>query len=164
MIENNIYTSKDYSEIEVIHPDYRAIVLIDTEYLPNIGKVSVNNRGYATTKSNLLHRLIMCCEKGDGSFVDHINGNPLDNRKSNLRVVTHSINKRNLHTFTRNNTGVIGVQFRTNGSYKYYRVSWRDMEGKRFAKQFNINEFGDEIAFKMATECLVSYQEMYGYI
>lgn len=40
-----------------------------------------------------LHRLIMSAEKNQ--IVDHINGNPLDNRKENLRLVTSTINNQN---------------------------------------------------------------------
>lgn len=32
-------------------------------------------------------------KKGDGKDIDHINGNPRDNRKSNTRVVSKSVNR-----------------------------------------------------------------------
>lgn len=41
----------------------------------------------------LMHRYILSAKKGE--FVDHINGNGLDNRKENLRICTHAENIRN---------------------------------------------------------------------
>lgn len=32
--------------------------------------------------------------KGDGREIDHRNGNPMDNRRSNLRIVSRSVNRR----------------------------------------------------------------------
>ena len=43
----------------------------------------------------LLHRLIMNCDYRDNLYVDHINGNTLDNRKCNLRVCSIAENTRN---------------------------------------------------------------------
>ncbi len=54
---------------------------------------------YASSNGNkilgewTLHRLIANAKKGE--LVDHINGNTLDNRRCNLRVVTHSQNAMN---------------------------------------------------------------------
>ena len=43
-----------------------------------------------------MHRLIMGAKQG--TIIDHINGNRLDNRKENLRFVTYSQNSQNTHS------------------------------------------------------------------
>ena len=42
-----------------------------------------------------MHRAIMADQLRDGLVVDHINGDILDNRRENLRVVSHSANREN---------------------------------------------------------------------
>lgn len=58
-----------------------------------------------------MHRQILCLVPGDGKQVDHINGNPLDNRRANLRVCTQTENKRNRGAQINNNSGFKGVSF-----------------------------------------------------
>lgn len=68
--------------------------------------------------SMAMHRFIMGCEPGDGKVVDHRNGNPLDNRRENLRV-----------TDARGNaTNVTRSKQQKRGGYK--GVSWHTGAGK----------------------------------
>lgn len=58
----------------------------------------------------LLHRVILGVEweSEEGTCVDHINGNRLDNRKCNLRIVSLSKNASNRH-IALSSSGEIGV-------------------------------------------------------
>lgn len=57
----------------------------------------------------LMHRVIM--NPPEGMQVDHINGNGLDNRRANLRVVTSSQNHLNTRRYRTNKSGAKGVHF-----------------------------------------------------
>ena len=56
-----------------------------------------------------MHRLIMNAREGE--TVDHINGNTLDNRRENLRIVSASQNAINRRKRADNKSGVTGVYF-----------------------------------------------------
>jgi hypothetical protein len=56
-----------------------------------------------------MHRLVLGLNSDKKVFVDHINHNTLDNRKSNLRIVTNSQNLQNLRVRSNNKSGVRGV-------------------------------------------------------
>jgi len=58
-------------------------------------------------KTILLHREILNAKPGQ--LVDHINGDPLDNRKSNLRFCTRSKNAMNCKIHKHNTSGYKGV-------------------------------------------------------
>ena len=87
---------------------------------------------YSGTKDGLirkrLHRIIM----GDPEdlVIDHINRDPLDNRRDNLRIVTRQENLMNLSIKKTNKSGVAGVhrdkkngKWRAQITYKYKQIN-----------------------------------------
>jgi hypothetical protein len=86
---------------------------VDGQDVDHVGKFrwSLHNRGYAITGGGnskvLMHRLILglANEPGQGRGsgarqlqADHVNGDKLDNRRANLRVVTNQENHQNRQT------------------------------------------------------------------
>lgn len=76
-------------------------------------RAKVNDDGTRTTEK--MHRLIIGAK--DGELVDHINGNPSDNRKANLRIVDDKTNARNTNIYNTNKSGYKGVAVHKNGKY-----------------------------------------------
>ena len=74
----------------------------------------------------LMHRQLINAPKGIST--DHINGDCLDNQKSNLRLCTHAENIRNSKRHRNNTTGFKGVSF-VDGKWrmhikKNYKMFW----------------------------------------
>lgn len=62
-------------------------------------------------KSIWMHRVLLAVR--DGLYVDHINGNGLDNRRANLRLATISQNGANRFAQSNNTSGFKGVFYNT---------------------------------------------------
>lgn len=122
---NNIIIKDDHAEMIIKKNDKDYIVLIDIEDIPlvNTAKwmlkydktindyyvIAWERNNYKNRKTLRLHDLLTNCPKG--METDHINRNPKDNRKCNLRVVEPMINKQNKGFYKNNKSG-----------YKY--ISW----------------------------------------
>lgn len=89
------------------------------------------DRGYPRAKRTIykngkavgteyLHRRIVDAPKG--KYVDHINGDGLDNRKKNLRICSNAENSRNSKLRKNNNTGYKGVYWRKERPNEWYAV------------------------------------------
>lgn len=85
---------------------------------------TISSKGYVITKIKdatiLLHRLVSDLDeneiiveefKGNIKIVDHINRNPGNNRKENLRICYQRNNKQNQSLYSNNKSGVIGVDY-----------------------------------------------------
>ena len=73
------------------------------------GYVYFYNRSITGNRTDTLHRYILGLKQHDGFVVDHINGNPSDNRKCNIRKCKQGENVRNQKINKRNKLGVKGV-------------------------------------------------------
>lgn len=82
---------------------------------------------HGTSSAVYLHQLI-CGKAPKGFHTDHINRNTLDNRRSNLRVVSGSHNVQNSRLSTTNTSGYRGVSW-----FKRYEVweAYISQHGKR---------------------------------
>lgn len=108
-------------------------IIIDSEDFDKVSKynwwIKGNNYVYTQTSgrknrtSTYLHRLIMNTKKGEE--VDHINQNPLDNRKSNLRNCTRSQNNMNKQ-------GVRGIDFNKNRWRSRIKINGKEVGSKLF--------------------------------
>ena len=108
------------------------IAVIDDEDAPRIMEHfwHTNHDGYAMTnimhngkrRSTSMHRMIMGCTIGDGKELDHINGNRLDNRKENLRFVSHQCNTWNTRGKRNDGTSYKGI---TSNGYTGFDASIR---------------------------------------
>ena len=119
-------------------------------------------------QNHLVHRLVAFafCDKPDGcDLVDHIDRNPQNNDRRNLRWTTPGGNGHNT-TISKNNTsGKQGIGRYTNNKngLHYWKVQISDNTGKRIVKYFSIQKLGDAEAKRQAIEHRRQLEVQYGY-
>lgn len=160
---NEIRIKGDYAEVDVY--DKQANVsqtfIIDTEDVPIIAKYKWGAKYYKkdkllyiacidnkTHKHIYLHHLLMGFPS---ETIDHINGNTLDNRKSNLRIATKSIQSINQKKVENTITGIKGVKRSRHGYVAH--LGW---EGKvYYSKIFNTAAEASYFRFLLTQLCSV---------
>lgn len=109
------------------------------------------SKGWRAKAQVLLHRLLLPPPKGQ--TVDHIDRNPLNNRRDNLRIATYSQQNMNTRTRSDNTTGHRGVY------WEKRRNCWRvciNLNGK----QIHVGQFKDKQRAILAREAKA--KELYG--
>lgn len=110
--KTTIIDDEDYDA--VINLKWHAAKLGHTFYAARNVRIEKTTNGQRQ-RVQFLHRLITKCEIG--KKIDHINGNGLDNRRCNLRIVTTRENGQNRHhNKTTMPVGVryLGTKYKTN--------------------------------------------------
>jgi len=109
---------------------------------------SSTNKNYVITNQNgrhiKFHNLVLGHTSIMDSLVDHINRNPLDNRKVNLRIATRQTQMINRGP----QRGAI--QSRVSSTKTKWYSTWLDEKGIRIMATFNINKHGYEGAKQLA--------------
>ena len=98
--------------------------------------------------------------EGEQPFIDHINGNPSDNRITNLKISSQAENNKNKKMKSNNTSGVTGVSrteiVSSSGEmYRYWTAQWYDENGKEHKKAFSIGKLGEGEAKQMAINCRI---------
>ena len=114
LIKNLIYDLDSYYVVQLSQEQYMKFDKDDLDTVQNYvlhALKSKNVRGYycETSDKQLFHRLITNCPAE--LTVDHINGDSLDNRKCNLRIVESYVQQINISCRKINKSGNVGVSY-----------------------------------------------------
>ena len=104
----------------------------------------------------MVHRLVAILHGwvvSPATLVDHKDGNPSNNQKSNLRLSNYRVNNQNRCIHLNNSTGKSGVSWTTYGRGKATSAmaSWTGANGQTTAS-FSVALYGLLPAFKMACD------------
>lgn len=121
--------------------------MVDDEDFEWLSQISwhLMNKGYAQTsrpKKELMHRKIM--NPPQNMVVDHIDGNHLNNQKSNLRICTHAENSAN------SKKPIDGITSIFKGVYFYKRKGKYIAQIRYRNNKFHLGSFDKEIDAAMA--------------
>lgn len=115
---------------------------------------TINGNGYRLLgidgKKYLTHRLIFLIEHGYlPEYIDHIDGNPLNNKLENLRECSRSENARNRSKQSNNTSGVVGV------SWHKSKSKWHALCRDKYGKLTHLGYFAD---LKVAAEVVKAFR------
>lgn len=122
----------------------------------------INSKGYVATRGKrddeesdkytmFLHRLIMNLEKTDNYHieeVEHIDRNPLNNRKNNLMIKKHSENMLNKSKYKNNTSGITGV----NWSKSKQKWTVRVYKDRKVAYFKEVKDFDEAVRLRLIAE------------
>lgn len=142
-IQNKVYYDRSTGEFFVIKTKRSRLASDPLGSALNSGYILITVDGIKF----MAHHLVMLYEYGiyTDKVIDHIDGNPSNNKKENLRIVSHKVNMKNKATNRNNKTGINGVQL-IGGTY-YLFVSGKyicSSKSKTEIKKRSVSELKKE--------------------
>jgi len=144
---------------------------VDNEDIPKLSKCtwrpnySKRSQKYyvENTDKGKMHRYIMGFNKKEDVDIkiDHIDRDPLNNCKTNLRKVTQAENCKNSSLRSDNTSGIKGIR------YEKSRNRWSaeiHVDGKKYTKCFAVSKYGYQEALNLAIEFRRKIAEENGFI
>lgn len=106
------------------------------------------------------HRVVWALHFGSwpAEWIDHINGDPGDNRLCNLRTVTPEANARNARRSRRNKSGVTGVRWNAQQSKWHVQIG----SGRRNQHVGFFDSFNDAVIARTQAEWQLNYHPNHG--
>ncbi len=131
----------------------------------------INGEGYYSTyiltkrypNSRIIYELLYNEKLSEGCVVDHLDGNPSNNKKTNLRKITFRENTLNQKIRTSNKSGIPGVHFdRIHGGF--WICQYIEESGRRIKKAYSIAKLGLPTAMIKAVKQRLEHNKTRGYI
>lgn len=158
------YNCVDWKDVFVLNPGAKSGISYKHGTIEKpVGTILKGNnggmksRGWQVSykrKLYLVHRIVYILANGhlaNDCFIDHKDGDALNNTPSNLRTVSYRENCQNRGMSQYNSSGYTGVlKFtvtnRQGKEYQYWRASWYDKSGKIRMANYSIAKYGYELA------------------
>lgn len=142
LLDKNNYSTCTLDDIKAVHWNVKPDGL--TYYAS--GKLPGNTFVF-------LHRYILK-PKNTEDYVDHKNGNGLDNRSSNIHITTQQVNNKNKANMAKNNiVGKCGINtYKDKKGNTVWRAQYQDKNKKKTSRNFNTKDFSEDVAKQLAIE------------
>lgn len=143
------YGGKNYASVSIFKGDTAGYFHSNPE--------KTNFRTCVTLKRTLyqVNRVIWEMFNGpipEGMVIDHLDGNPWNNKLENLSCKTQAGNTRNRKKNSNNTTGIAGVNLQGEGDKLQYCASFPVVSGGMKRKCFSINKYGLSESLLLAEE------------
>ena len=164
IVPADAYNCVNWDDVFVLNPESKSGISRKHDKANRVvGTILKGNRGGAKPRGwqvsykgrlYLVHRIVYVLANGyidNDCFIDHKDGDALNNTPSNLRIVSYRENCQNRDISKYNLSGYTGVfkytaTNRQGKEYEYWRASWYDKSMKLQTVNYSVAKLGDAVA------------------